>query len=263
MPNPFLGDSVPFIILGWAWLAWAVPAAATLLGGILGNKSSAKEAQLNRDFQEGMSRTQHQREVTDLRAAGLNPILSGTGGSGAGMPAGATAQQRNPAAGMAQDTIASAKLARQNVKTGKSQEGLNVQTTDTSKATAANQRKQVQVGEATRQLVDAQTAKTNSEGATAREVAYMTGLQRILTDLEWQGSKHGANLHSSAGANKVREAELLRRGVDAINPLTLGGSRGRGGYSEGRKSGGKVGGKYRHTWTGGSKRITDTRPGKR
>lgn len=52
---------------------------------------SSAEAKLARDWQKMMSDTAHQREIADLVAAGLNPILSATGGSGAGSYSAATA----------------------------------------------------------------------------------------------------------------------------------------------------------------------------
>ncbi len=52
---------------------------------------NAVEASKNRDWQKMMSDTAHQREVRDMIAAGLNPVLSVTGGNGAAVTSGATA----------------------------------------------------------------------------------------------------------------------------------------------------------------------------
>lgn len=54
------------------------------------NQFNAQQALLDRQFQERMSSTAHQREVKDLLAAGLNPLLT-NGGNGSSTPTGAQA----------------------------------------------------------------------------------------------------------------------------------------------------------------------------
>lgn len=52
---------------------------------------NSAEAEKQRNWDEHMSNTQHQREILDMQAAGINPALTAMGGSGAGTPNAATA----------------------------------------------------------------------------------------------------------------------------------------------------------------------------
>ncbi len=208
-----------FLFIGWfaAAAPWLVPAAISLVGGLVGNRSSAKEAAINRDFQEGMSRTAHQREVADLRAAGLNPILSGTGGRGAPQPSGATAAQRDPlTAGV------------------------------TSGLMAKRQQQEIKNMKATKKLTEVQSKWQDTTG-------YELWLEAQSRRIEAGYSENTARLNYRA-RHKAQEGEMdaatfwsspamaIKRRIDAglettrkLIPLTSPGGRPPGGYRRGYK----------------------------
>lgn len=90
-----------------ALAALAIPAAAGLAGGVIGNRAQSKEARKDRRFQERMSSTQWQRGIKDMEAAGVNPALAYSQG-GASSPSGAMASQDDVISG----SVSSAQDAR-------------------------------------------------------------------------------------------------------------------------------------------------------
>lgn len=99
---------------------WVLAGASALGAGITSafNWFSARKSE---DFSERMANTAHQREVKDLRAANLNPILS-AGGKGAPAP------QGNQASGANMDLLASAMAHAQIQKTRQETDLIAVET---------------------------------------------------------------------------------------------------------------------------------------
>ena len=80
---------------------------ADLTSAELNSARSAEQAQIGRDWSERLSNTQYQRAVSDMRAAGLNPILSAFNG-GAGVPSSSIGTVDTGGTGAASDATSAA-----------------------------------------------------------------------------------------------------------------------------------------------------------
>lgn len=170
------------------------------------NQAMAREQMA---FQERMSNSAHQREMEDLRNAGLNPILSATGGSGASVPSGSSSTAIAPQSHFAEALSGS---INSGLSLAAAESDLNFKNSQTAKTLAdtANSLEQAKViSESIRgqKLSNAKQAATfDADVLHAKSSSQREGYE--ATRSYYEGQRASVEASRSDIARKVEEGQL-------------------------------------------------------